>query len=77
MIYCIYQKDDKSYEKVIKILNSEDDFLSAVKESIKSLYNNNLQLLENKLTNQVKLDNSVKEGYYLLINKTMTKKVKI
>ncbi len=65
-MFCISQIDNNMDEKIIKLLNSEKDFLISVSEILPSGLNINLT---DKLTlDDITLKNRFKKGHYLLIS---------
>lgn len=72
-MFCIDQIDDKMTEKIIKVINSENEFLSAVKELIPD--NLKFKLLEGINTYNILHNNCFIEDYYLLVNDKQIKLV--
>ena len=73
MKYCIYQIDDKSNEKVIDILDEEDQFVETIKERLEGKFS--YKFLESISENDIKVNDCFKRDYYLLVNKNQIKLV--
>lgn len=64
-MYCIYKIDDKNEEKVIKIIDSKEEFYNEIKKK-------SCEILSNMDIQQIKYDKSLKLGFYLLNNDDQT-----
>lgn len=70
-MFCIYQMDDRMNEKIIKVLNSVNDFLNTVRGTIPN--NITVKSIESLTENDINLNLCFTEGYYLLINDKLIK----
>lgn len=72
-MFCIYQIDDQSNEKITDVLATETDFLNIIKEKINVQFS--ILHLNSISENDIKTNNCFKDGHYLLISNTQIKLV--